>query len=72
MNAKKITIRMIGKIMIVLQLSFAIGLLIAIAKCGVLPPRYLGMIGGALFILVGISFGLQCIKNKAHNIGIIL
>lgn len=72
MNVKKITIRMIGKSMLVLQLLLAIVLLIAIAKCGILPSRYLGIIGGILFVFVGIAFGLQCIKNKAHNIGIIL
>lgn len=72
MNAKKITIRMIGKSMLVLQLFFAIVLLIAIAKCGVLPSRYLGIIGGILFVFVGIAFGLQRIQNKAYSIGIIL
>ncbi|HIW20544.1 MAG TPA: LCP family protein [Candidatus Dorea intestinavium] len=62
----------IGKVICIIQLMVTIGFGILLWHSGLMPNKYLIPILVALFVLFGITFGLQFLRNKGYIVGIIL
>ena len=63
---------MAGKLITLIQLIFAVGLIAVIWNSGLVPTKYLVAIIVVLLILFGVTFGLQYVKNKVYIVGIVL
>ena len=63
---------MAGKLITLIQLIFAVGLIAVIWNSGLVPTKYLVAIIIVLLILFGVTFGLQYVKNKVYIVGIVL
>ena len=63
---------MAGKLITLIQLIFAVGLIAVIWNSGLIPTKYLVAIIVVLLILFGVTFGLQYVKNKVYIVGIVL
>ncbi len=72
MKEQKKTLRMAGKLITLIQLILAVGLIAVIWNSGLLPTKYLVAIIVVLLILFGVTFGLQYVKNKAYIVGIVI
>ena len=63
---------MAGKLITLIQLILAVGLIAVIWNSGLVPTKYLVAIIVVLLILFGVTFGLQYVKNKAYIVGIVI
>ena len=63
---------MAGKLITLIQLILAVGLIAVIWNSGLVPMKYLVAIIIVLLILFGVTFGLQYVKNKVYIVGIVL
>lgn len=72
MKEQKKTLHMAGKLITLIQLILAVGLIAVIWNSGLLPTKYLVAIIIVLLILFGVTFGLQYVKNKVYIVGIVL
>lgn len=63
---------MAGKLITLIQLILAVGLIAVIWNSGLVPTKYLVAIIIVLLILFGVTFGLQYVKNKVYIVGIVL
>ena len=72
MKEQKKTLRMAGKLITLIQLILAVGLIAVIWNSGLLPTKYLVAIIVVLLILFGVTFGLQYVKNKVYIVGIVI
>ena len=72
MKEQKKTLHMAGKLITLIQLIFAVGLIAVIWNSGLVPTKYLVAIIVVLLILFGVTFGLQYVKNKVYIVGIVL
>ena len=72
MKEQKKTLHMAGKLITLIQLIFAVGLIAVIWNSGLIPTKYLVAIIVVLLILFGVTFGLQYVKNKVYIVGIVL
>lgn len=72
MKEQKKTLHMAGKLITLIQLILAVGLIAVIWNSGLVPTKYLVAIIIVLLILFGVTFGLQYVKNKVHIVGIVL
>lgn len=63
---------MAGKLITLIQLILAVGLIAVIWNSGLAPMKYLVAIIIVLLILFGVTFGLQYVKNKVYIVGIVL
>lgn len=62
----------VGKLICVIQLICSLTLFGVLWTSGMIPMKYLAVIGVVLLILLAISFGLQFVKNKAYIGGIVI
>lgn len=72
MKEQKKTLHMAGKLITLIQLILAVGLIAVIWNSGLAPTKYLVAIIIVLLILFGVTFGLQYVKNKVYIVGIVL
>lgn len=72
MKEQKKTLHMAGKLITLIQLILAVGLVAVIWNSGLVPTKYLVAIIIVLLILFGVTFGLQYVKNKVYIVGIVL
>lgn len=72
MKEQKKILHMAGKLITLIQLIFAVGLIAVIWNSGLVPTKYLVAIIIVLLILFGVTFGLQYVKNKVYIVGIVL
>ncbi|MCI6466413.1 MAG: LCP family protein [Faecalicatena sp.] len=72
MNKKKKPLHMGGKLLTLLQLLLSVGLLAVVWNSGLLPMKYIIVLGIVLLVLFGITFGLQYLKNKVYIVGLVL
>lgn len=72
MKEQKKTLHMTGKLITLIQLILAVGLIAVIWNSGLVPTKYLVAIIIVLLILFGVTFGLQYVKNKVYIVGIAL
>lgn len=72
MNEQKKTLHMAGKLITLIQLILAVGLIAVIWNSGLVPTKYLVAIIVVLLVLFGVTFGLQYVKNKAYIVGIVI
>lgn len=72
MKEQKKTLHMAGKLITLIQLILAVGLIAVIWNSGLVPTKYLVAIIIVLLILFGATFGLQYVKNKVYIVGIVL
>lgn len=72
MNRKKKPLHMGGKLLTLLQLLLSVGLLAVVWNSGLLPMKYIVVLGIVILVLFGITFGLQYLKNKVYIVGIVL
>lgn len=72
MKEQKKTLHMAGKLITLIQLILAVGLIAVIWNSGLVPTKYLVEIIIVLLILFGVTFGLQYVKNKVYIVGIVL
>lgn len=72
MKEQKKTLHMAGKLITLIQLILAVGLIAVIWNGGLVPTKYLVAIVIVLLILFGVTFGLQYVKNKVYIVGIVL
>ena len=72
MKEQKKTLHMAGKLITLIQLILAVGLIAVIWNSGLVPTKYLVAIIVVLLILFGVTFGLQYVKNKVYIVGIVL
>ena len=72
MKEQKKTLHMAGKLITLIQLILAVGLIAVIWNGGLVPTKYLVAIIVVLLILFGVTFGLQYVKNKVYIVGIVL
>lgn len=72
MKEQKKTLHMAGKVITLIQLILAVGLIAVIWNSGLVPTKYLVAIIIVLLILFGVTFGLQYVKNKVYIVGIVL
>ena len=72
MKEQKKTPHMAGKLITLIQLILAVGLIAVIWNSGLVPTKYLVAIIIVLLILFGVTFGLQYVKNKVYIVGIVL
>ena len=72
MKEQKQLLHMAGKLITLIQLIFAVGLIAVIWNSGLVPTKYLVAIIVVLLILFGVTFGLQYVKNKVYIVGIVL
>lgn len=72
MKEQKKILHMAGKLITLIQLILAVGLIAVIWNSGLVPTKYLVAIIIVLLILFGVTFGLQYVKNKVHIVGIVL
>ena len=72
MKEQKKTLHMAGKLITLIQLILAVGLIAVIWNSGLVPIKYLVAIIIVLLILFGVTFGLQYVKNKVYIVGIVL
>ena len=72
MKEQKKTLHMAGKMITLIQLILAVGLIAVIWNSGLVPTKYLVAIIIVLLILFGVTFGLQYVKNKVYIVGIVL
>ena len=72
MKEQKKTLHMAGKLITLIQLILAVGLIAVIWNSGLVPTKYLVVIIVVLLILFGVTFGLQYVKNKAYIAGIVI
>lgn len=72
MKEQKKTLHMAGKLITLIQLILAVGLIAVIWNSGLVPTKYLVAIIVVLLILFGVTFGLQYAKNKVYIVGIVL
>lgn len=63
---------MAGKLITLIQLILAVGLIAVIWNSGLVPTKYLVAVIIVLLILFGVTFGLQYVKNKVYIVGIVL
>lgn len=62
----------VGKLICVIQLICSLTLFGVLWTSGMIPMKYLAVIGVVLFLLLAVSFGLQFVKNKAYIGGIVI
>lgn len=62
----------VGKLICVIQLICSLTLFGVLWTSGMIPMKYLAVIGAVLLILLAVSFGLQFVKNKAYIGGIVI
>lgn len=72
MKEQKKTLHIAGKLITLIQLILAVGLIAVIWNSGLVPTKYLVAIIIVLLILFGVTFGLQYVKNKIYIVGIVL
>ena len=72
MKEQKKTLHMAGKLITLIQLILAVGLIAVIWNSGLVPTKYLVAIIIVLLILFGVTFGLQYVKNKVYIVGIVI
>ena len=72
MKEQKKTLHMAGKLITLIQLMLAVGLIAVIWNSGLVPTKYLVAIIVVLLILFGVTFGLQYVKNKVYIVGIVI
>ena len=72
MSKSKSRKNIVGKIITLIQLVLAAGLIIVVWNSGMIPMKYLTFITISLLIMFGITFGVQFLKNKLFIVGIIL
>ena len=72
MKEQKKTLHMAGKMITLIQLILAVGLIAVIWNSGLVPTKYLVAIIAVLLILFGVTFGLQYVKNKVYIVGIVI
>ena len=62
----------VGKLICIIQLICSLTLFGVLWISGMIPMKYLAVIGLVLLILLAVSFGLQFVKNKAYIGGIVI
>ncbi|QUO31301.1 LCP family protein [Faecalicatena sp. Marseille-Q4148] len=62
----------VGKLICVIQLICSLTLFGVLWTSGMIPMKYLAVMGVVLFLLLAVSFGLQFVKNKAYIGGIVI
>lgn len=61
-----------GKLILLVQLTLSAVLLAVIWTSGLVPWKYLAALGIVLFVLFGVLFALQFLKNRLYIVGIII
>lgn len=61
-----------GKLITVVQFLLAVILMAFLWNSGLVPEKYLVVVGVMLLVLSGLTFGLQYVKNKIYIVGIII
>ena len=61
-----------GKLILLVQLALSAVLLAVIWTSGLVPWKYLAALGIVLFVLFGVLFALQFLKNRLYIVGIII
>ena len=72
MSKSKSGKNIVGKIITLIQLLLAVGLIAVVWNSGMLPMKYMIVIIVGLFILFGVTFSLQFVKNKLYIVGIVI
>lgn len=72
MSKSKSRKNIIGKIITLIQLLLAVGLIAVVWNSGMVPMKYMIVIIVGLLVLFGVTFGLQYVKNKVYIVGIVL
>lgn len=72
MSKSKSGKNIVGKIITLIQLLLAVGLIAVVWNSGMVPMKYMIVIIVGLLVLFGVTFGLQFVKNKIHIVGIVI
>ena len=72
MSKSKSGKNIVGKIITLIQLLLAVGLIAVVWNSGMVPMKYMIVIIVGLFILFGVTFSLQFVKNKLYIVGIVI
>ena len=72
MSKSKSGKNIVGKIITLIQLLLAVGLIAVIWNSGMVPMKYMIVIIVGLLVLFGVTFGLQFVKNKIYIVGIVI
>ena len=72
MSKSKSGKNIIGKIITLIQLLLAVGLIAVVWNSGMVPMKYMIVIIVGLLVLFGVTFGLQFVKNKIYIVGIVI
>ena len=72
MSKSKSGKNIVGKIITLIQLLLAVGLIAVVWNSGMVPMKYMIVIIVGLLVLFGVTFGLQFVKNKIYIVGIVI
>ena len=72
MSKSKSGKNIVGKIITLIQLLIAVGLIAVVWNSGMVPMKYMIVIIVGLLVLFGVTFGLQFVKNKIYIVGIVI
>ena len=72
MSKSKSGKNIVGKIITLIQLLLAVGLIAVVWNSGMVPMKYMIVIIVGLLVLFGVTFGLQFVKNKIYIVGIVV
>ena len=72
MSKSKSGKNVVGKIITLIQLLLAVGLIAVVWNSGMVPMKYMIVIIVGLLVLFGVTFGLQFVKNKIYIVGIVV
>ena len=72
MSKSKSGKNIVGKIITLIQLLLAAGLIAVVWNSGMVPMKYMIVIIVGVLVLFGVTFGLQFVKNKLYIVGIVI
>lgn len=72
MSKSKSGKNIVGKIITLMQLLLAVGLIAVVWNSGMVPMKYMIVIIVGFLVLFGVTFGLQFVKNKIYIVGIVV
>ena len=72
MSKSKSGKNIVGKIITLIQLLLAAGLIAVVWNSGMVPMKYMIVIIVGVLVLFGVTFGLQFVKNKIYIVGIVV
>ena len=72
MSKSKSGKNIVGKIITLIQLLLAVGLIAVVWNSGMVPMKYMIVIIAGLLVLFGVTFSLQFVKNKLYIVGIVI